>query len=80
MDALKFLQEKYPDKEFQLDQFGRIGFIHEDFFITDPTTTDCGRFEVKPPEEYGVSWFTAMMMVSHNKPIEDLFGDLIWET
>ena len=32
-----------------------LGFVHECFFITEPFTSECGRFEVDPMKEYGLT-------------------------
>lgn len=70
MDSLKQLQQKYPNREFQLDEYGRIGFIHDGTLIVDPTLSECGRFEVKPPECYAISWLSSMVIITHNQTIE----------
>jgi hypothetical protein len=44
----------------------RIGFVHEDFFITEPFTTECGRFEVDPTEYYGITKDEAEMIEKYN--------------
>lgn len=69
MDALKQLQQKYPDREFQLDEYGRIGFVHEGMFIVNPLLSECGRFEVQP-QAYCLSWLSAMVMVTYNQCVE----------
>ena len=33
----------------------RIGFDHEDFFITEPFTDETGRFDVNPLKYYGLT-------------------------
>ena len=33
----------------------RLGFVKNDVFITNPFTSDCGRFEVDPKTEYGLT-------------------------
>ena len=33
----------------------RIGFDYKDFFITEPFTSECGRFEVDPLTYYGLT-------------------------
>mgnify|MGYP004455834569 CR=1 FL=1 len=34
---------------------GKLGFDFEDFFITDPFTSTCCRFDVDPIKEYGLT-------------------------
>ena len=34
---------------------GVLGFDHDGFFITDPFTSECGRFEVDPIAFYGLT-------------------------
>ena len=34
---------------------GKLGFDFEGFFITDPYTSTCCRFEVDPMKEYGLT-------------------------
>ena len=34
---------------------GKLGFDFKDFFITDPYTSTCCRFEVNPMKEYGLT-------------------------
>ena len=34
---------------------GKLGFDFENFFITDPFTSTCMRFDVNPIEEYGLT-------------------------
>jgi len=31
------------------------GFTHDDMFITDPTLSECGRFDVDPVTYYGLT-------------------------
>ena len=33
----------------------RLGFVHGGVFITEPDTSACGRFEVDPTKEYGLT-------------------------
>lgn len=70
MDSLSQLQQKYPDREFQLDEHGRIGFVYAGMFIVDPTISCCGRFETTPPDGYQISWLSAMVMITHNQTIK----------
>jgi hypothetical protein len=48
-----------------------MGFNHMGMFITDPTTTECGRFEVDPIKEYGLTQKQVDKILKHNK---DLYG------
>jgi len=48
-----------------------LGFDHEGSFITDPTTSECGRFEVNPIKEYGLTQKQVERILEHNK---DLYG------
>lgn len=69
---LEELKAKYPEKEFQVDEVtGKIGFVNEGMFITDPWSSDCGRFIVDPRTEYGITIVTACRMKSFNLPIEE---------
>ena len=69
---LRELRERYPDKEFEIDAIsGKIGFVIEGMFITDPWLSDCGRFTVMPNKEYGVRIVDACKMKAFNLPIED---------
>lgn len=72
MDSLKYLQAKYPSKQFALDEYGRIEFYDESTgcMINDPTRSCCGRFDVHPTHTYGISWLSAMVIVTHNRAIE----------
>ena len=44
---LKKVKDYYGDNDFETT---RLGFVHDDFFITEPFTSECGRFEVDPDE------------------------------
>ena len=48
-----------------------LGFEHEGFFITEPSTSECGRFEVDPIKEYGLTQKQFDMIENFNK-IHDL--------
>jgi len=48
-----------------------LGFDHEGSFIIDPTTSECGRFEVDPIKEYGLTQKQVDRILEHNK---DLYG------
>ena len=49
---LKKVTDYYGDNDFETT---RLGFVHDDFFITEPFTSECGRFEVDPVKEYGLT-------------------------
>lgn len=69
---LEDLRARYPQKEWYVDPTsGKIGFVHEGMFITDPWLTDCGRFEVDPRLEYGLTIVSAIKIKAHNLPIEN---------
>jgi hypothetical protein len=48
-----------------------LGFDHEGSFIVDPTMTECGRFEVDPIKEYGLTHKQVERILEHN---QDLYG------
>ena len=48
-----------------------LGFEHEGFFITEPNSSECGRFEVDPIKEYGLTKKQVDMIENFNK-IHDL--------
>ena len=48
-----------------------LGFDYDGMFITDPTTSECGRFEVKPMEYYGITQKQLYELDKHN---QDLYG------
>jgi len=48
-----------------------LGFEHEGFFITEPNSSECGRFEVDPIKEYGLTQKQFDMIENFNK-IHDL--------
>ena len=48
--------------EIQKDEYGqnnhettRKGFVLNDVFITEPMTSECGRFDVNPMKYYGLT-------------------------
>ena len=49
---LKKVTDYYGDNDFETT---RLGFVHDDFFITEPFTSECGRFEVDPLTYYGLT-------------------------
>jgi hypothetical protein len=47
-----------PSKEWSLDRYEdgpQLGFVHDGVFITDPTRSDCGRFDEDPICTYGLT-------------------------
>lgn len=38
-----------------VDDVLKWGFTHDDMFITDPTLSECGRFDVDPVTYYGLT-------------------------
>lgn len=44
-----------------------LGFEHEGFFITEPNSSECGRFEVDPMEYYGVTSEQVDLIMKFNK-------------
>ena len=48
-----------------------LGFDHDGSFIVDPTMTECGRFEVDPIKEYGLTHKQVERILEHN---QDLYG------
>ena len=49
---LKKVKDYYGDNDYETT---RMGFVHEDFFVTEPFTSECGRFEVNPLKYYGLT-------------------------
>ena len=49
---LKKVKDYYGDNDYETT---RLGFVHEGYFITQPFTSECGRFEVNPLTEYGLT-------------------------
>ena len=63
---------KWNDIEIYLDKdIGLLGFEHNGFFITEPNSSECGRFEVDPIKEYGLTKKQVDMIENFNK-IHDL--------
>ena len=63
---------KWNDIEIYLDKdIGLLGFEHKGFFITEPNSSECGRFEVDPIKEYGLTQKQIDMIENFNK-IHDL--------
>ena len=49
---LKKVTDYYGDNDFETT---RLGFVHHDFFVTNPMVSECGRFDVNPMEYYGLT-------------------------
>ena len=56
---MKMLMEHLePTKEWSLDRYEdgpQVGFAHDSVLITDPTRSDCGRFDEDPIRTYGLN-------------------------
>ena len=56
---MKMLMEHLePTKEWSLDRYEdgpQVGFTHDSVLITDPTRSDCGRFDEDPIRTYGLN-------------------------
>ena len=50
---------------------GLLGFEHEGYFIIEPRSSVCGRFEVNPQKEYGLNEEQVAQIENFNK-IHDL--------
>ncbi len=44
----------------------RLGFVHDDFFITEPTTDETCRFDVDPIKTYGLTKKQVNRMLDFN--------------
>lgn len=64
--TLQRLRALHPSTEFEMDPIsGRIGANVDDMRITDPFTSECGRFTATP-DYYGLSMKAALLMTEHN--------------
>lgn len=54
-----------------------FGFILNDMLISDPFSSECGRFKVDPTETYGVSQEDAMQLVELNKLVDRATQDAL---
>ena len=58
---IKKLDKFYTEEDYYLNNDGsqvletRMGFEWQDFFITEPFSSECGRFEVDPTKYYGIT-------------------------
>ena len=68
MIKLEIVKDYYGDDDHETE---RLGFVHDDVFITEPDTSECGRFEVDPIKEYGLTKKQFDMIMNFNK-IHDL--------
>ena len=50
---------------------GMLGFEHDGYFIIEPRSSVCGRFEVNPQKEYGLNEEQVAQIENFNK-IHDL--------
>ena len=64
---LRKVKDYYGDNDYETT---RLGFVHEGFFITEPFTSECGRFEVDPRKEYGLT-------VDQATEISEFNGDMV---
>lgn len=48
-----------------------FGFEYEGMFIHDPFSSECGRFEVDPPEAYAITWEDAEALKKLNQVLAD---------
>ncbi len=66
MSLIQDLKRKYPKHEFEMDPVtGVISFTWDDVCITDPFTSDCGRFAASPGDR-GLESKDAVLMVAAN--------------
>ena len=68
----KKLDKFYTEEDYYLNNDGsqvletRMGFEWKDFFITEPFSSECGRFEVDPTKYYGITKDEADMIEKYN--------------
>jgi len=53
--AFRSIEQGARPMKILYESFGTYGFDHKDMFITDPTQSECGRFEVDPDAYYGIN-------------------------
>lgn len=69
-DLLERLKAKYPNHGFAQDPTdGRIGFVQDDMWLTNPFLSCCGRF-IEVPMTYRLATKDALDLWAHNQPIE----------
>lgn len=61
---LEIVKDYYGDDDHETE---RLGFVHDDVFITEPDMSECGRFEVNPMKEYGLTKKEADLIINFNK-------------
>tara|TARA_R110002049_G_C8868603_1_gene538856 strand:+ start:197 stop:418 length:222 start_codon:yes stop_codon:yes gene_type:complete len=61
---LELNKDYYGDDDYMTE---RLGFVHEGMFITEPDMSECGRFEVDPTKEYGLTKKEADLIINFNK-------------
>ncbi len=57
------IKDTYGNDEFETT---RMGFVFGDMWITEPFTSECGRFVVCPEEYYGITYDEANMIMKYN--------------
>jgi len=54
-EVLAFVAARVSSQKTIYVTDGVLGFDHDGFFITDPFTSECGRFDVDPLAYYGLT-------------------------
>ena len=65
---LEIVKDFYGDDDHETE---RLGFVHQGMFITEPDSSECGRFMVDPTQEYGLTKKEFDLIMKFNK-IHDL--------
>ena len=65
---LEIVKDYYGDDDYETE---RLGFVYEGMFITEPDSSECGRFMVDPTQEYGLTKKEFDLIMKFNK-IHDL--------
>ena len=76
---LSLVKNYYGDDDYETE---RLGFEHEGFFITEPDTSECGRFIFSIDDAckyYGITKKQFRMIMKFNQ-IHDLSGDKMPDT
>lgn len=50
---------------------GQLGFLYRGVFITDPTSSECGRFVKSPMKDYKLTGVQVLQMRLHNAPFQN---------
>lgn len=80
-DMMHVMREIQPEKRWGLftpEETGEaytIFFMHEDVCITDPTVSHCGRFDMDPVKDYGLTEEAAMTMLIISSILQERFSD-----